>query len=101
MDVESGGAVVSASDSLGLADLEQVTLTSVGLDVGSSTTHLTVSRIRLQRRGAELSTRFEVTERTVLFESPVRLTPYRTDGLIDGDRLAGHVAEAYDTGGWT
>src|SRR5689334_22017387 len=56
--------------------LEKLTLTSVGIDIGSSTSHLMFSRLTLQRKGADLSAVFEVTDRRVLYQSPILLTPY-------------------------
>ncbi|MFC1962564.1 ethanolamine ammonia-lyase reactivating factor EutA [Chloroflexota bacterium] len=72
---------------------------SVGIDIGSSTTHLMFSRLFLQRRGLELSSRFEVVEREVLFCSPVLLTPYRDWDTIDTGALAQFVARSYAEAG--
>ena len=41
--------------------LEMFSLKSVGIDIGSSTSHLVFSRITLRREGAALSGRFRVT----------------------------------------
>jgi ethanolamine utilization protein EutA len=89
-------------------DLDNVELTTVGIDIGSSTSHLLVARLHLQRLAQGLSSRFEVVGRQVLHRSPVRLTPYRADGLIDAEELrrffdrayaeAGLTPEAIDTG---
>ncbi len=89
-------------------DLDNVELTTVGIDVGSSTSHLLIARLHLQRLAQGLSSRFEVVGREVLYRSPVRLTPYRADGLIDAEELrrffdrayreAGLTAEGIDTG---
>ena len=51
---------------------DEIVLVSVGVDIGSSTSHLVFSRLRLER----LDTRYVVAERTVLLESEVLLTPY-------------------------
>ena len=59
-----------------------MTLISVGIDIGTSTSHLMFSRLLLQRRGLELSSHFEVVDREILFRSPVLLTPY-----CDGDAI--------------
>ena len=63
----------------GLWALDIVELTSVGIDVGTATSQVLFSRLVLQRMGAELSSRFVVVEREVLYLSPVHLTPY-TEG---------------------
>lgn len=83
-----------------LWELDNVELTSVGMDVGSATSHLMISRILLQRQGLSLSSRFVPIERTVLYRSPVILTPYRSDNeLIDVDGLAALVDRAHDESG--
>ena len=56
--------------------IERFTLYSVGIDIGSSTTHTIFSKLVLRREGAGLSAKFVVTERDVLYRSPVMLTPY-------------------------
>ena len=75
--------------------LDNVELTTVGVDVGSSTSHLLFARLHLQRLTESLSSRFVVVHREVLHKTPILLTPYRADGLIDVDALAAFVHEAY------
>src|SRR5919204_6371519 len=81
--------------------LERFSLRSVGIDIGSSTSHLVFSRLTLRRRGADLSTRFEVTERTVLHRSAILLTPYRSSTAIDTPALRRFVDQAYAQAGLT
>lgn len=75
--------------------LDHVELTTVGVDIGSSTSHLIFSRLWLEREGQLLSSRFVVRRRATLSESPILLTPYRADGLIDVERLAEFIEGAY------
>jgi ethanolamine utilization protein EutA len=76
--------------------LDNVELTTVGVDVGSSTSHLLFARLHLQRPTRSLSSRFVVVKREVLHRSPILLTPYRPDtGLIDVEALADFVHSAY------
>jgi ethanolamine utilization protein EutA len=84
-----------------LEGIDQITLRSAGLDVGSSTTHLTLSSLVLRRRGAELSAQLVVAERTELYRSPIALTPYRADTLIDADALEVFLDSAYADAGFT
>lgn len=74
---------------------ERVTLRSVGIDIGSSTAHVVVSTIVMERQGVHLSSRFTATERRVDARSPVTFTPYTDGGLIDADGIAAFVADAY------
>ena len=76
--------------------LDNVELTTVGVDVGSSTSHLLFARLHLQRLTQSLSSRFVVVKREVLHRSPIHLTPYRPDtGLIDVEALERFVEDAY------
>ena len=75
--------------------LEMFTLKSVGIDIGSSTSHLVFSQLTLRRQGASLSGRFKVTERQVLFRSKIMLTPYLSGTLIDLVQVQHFIANAY------
>src|ERR671924_4739 len=75
--------------------LEMFTLKSVGIDIGSSTSHLVFSQLTLRRQGASLSGRFKVTERKVLFRSKIMLTPYLSGTLIDVEQVKRFIASAY------
>lgn len=77
-------------------DTESVTLRSVGIDIGSSTAHVVLSTIVMERQGVRLSSQFDVVERTVDARSPVWFTPYTEVGLIDAERIAELIAMAYD-----
>ena len=74
---------------------DAIELTTVGIDIGSSTSHLIFSRLKLRRLGKALSSRFVVVSREALYRSPILLTPYRPDYTIDADHLAAFVEEAY------
>src|ERR1051325_629134 len=74
---------------------ERITLNSVGIDVGSSTSHLIFSRLTLRRQGIALSSRFVVVNREIIHESPILLTPYVDKTTIDTDRLGDFIHEAY------
>ncbi|HZS01731.1 MAG TPA: ethanolamine ammonia-lyase reactivating factor EutA [Chloroflexota bacterium] len=79
--------------------LENVELTTVGVDVGSSTSHLMFARVHLQRMGDLLSSRFVVVNREVLWRSPILLTPYRADNTIDAEQLDAFIHNAYKEAG--
>src|SRR5262245_17366278 len=80
--------------------LDTVTLTSVGIDVGTATSQIIFSRLVLRRLGRELSSRFVVTERKTLYLSPIHFTPY-TPGRerIDDQSLGRLVDAAYQEAG--
>lgn len=79
--------------------LDNVELLTVGVDVGSSTSHLLFARLHLQRLAQTLSSRFAVVKREVLYRSSVLLTPYRADGLIDVAALERFIEDAYRQAG--
>ncbi len=74
---------------------DHVTLTTVGVDIGSSGTQVIFSRINLRRLGEELTSRYYVVSRETLFQSPVALTPYASEERIDGGKLGAIIDEAY------
>jgi ethanolamine utilization protein EutA len=80
---------------------ERIQLTSVGIDIGSSTSHLIFSRLVLRRQGIALSSRFVVVKREILHESPILLTPYVDKTTIDTDKLGDFIHEAYSQAGLT
>ena len=75
---------------------ENVTLCSVGIDIGSAGTQILFSRMHLQRQAVDLSSRYQVVERETLYESPVSLTPYESERLIDARALGEIVDDAYE-----
>jgi ethanolamine utilization protein EutA len=70
-------------------------LTTVGIDIGSTTSHVMLARLRLQRLADALSSRYVVVEREVLYRSPIMLTPFNGDGLIDVESLERFIGAAY------
>ena len=79
--------------------LDNVEFTTVGIDVGSSTSHLMFSRVHLRRQAHQLSSRFIVFERSTLWSSPIRLTPFLDDDTIDAAQLATFIDDAYRSAG--
>ncbi len=82
--------------------LDTITLTSVGIDVGTATSQIIFSQLVLRRLGRELSSRFVVTERDTLYLSPVHLTPYSAGReRVDDQALGRLVDAAYQEAGLT
>lgn len=78
---------------------DTVELRTVGIDIGSSTSHLIVARIVMQRETDRLSSRFRVIERRTVWESPIALTPFVDEETIDAAALDRLVAAAYEAAG--
>lgn len=79
----AGGRIFFSGASRSLVEEDEIKLTSVGVDIGSATAHMMISRITLER----MDTRYVVAEREVLFQSDILLTPYLPDGDIDAAKL--------------
>ena len=78
---------------------DNVELTTVGIDIGSSTSHLMFSRVHLQRRAQHLSSEFVVVRREVLWRSPILFTPFLPDFTIDARALGRFIDSAYRDAG--
>lgn len=103
LDFEHEHEPLNAADQAAIAQLiweqDTVELRTVGIDIGSSTSHLLFARVTLERQAQGLSSRFTVVDRQVLWRSPIMLTPFRADGDIDAHALAHFVHDAYDDAG--
>src|SRR5579864_1297554 len=80
-------------------DEEHVELTTIGIDIGSSTSHLLFAKVLLQRQAQGLSSRFAVVHRQAIWRSPIMLTPFRPDGTIDAGRLGAFIGDCYREAG--
>jgi len=78
-----------------IVEEDDIKLTSVGVDIGSSTSHLVFSRLEMRQQG----TRYVVTKREILSESEILLTPYRDDLTIDVDALGKFIERQYERAG--
>ncbi|MBX9760750.1 MAG: ethanolamine ammonia-lyase reactivating factor EutA [Beijerinckiaceae bacterium] len=90
-----GGRVFFSNVRRSLEEEDEIRLVSVGVDIGSSTSHLVFSRLLLER----LDNRYIVTEREVFHESDVLLTPYADDMTIDATRLGAFIDLQYEAAG--
>ena len=78
---------------------DNVRLTSVGIDVGSSGTQVIFSRLHLRRMAEDMSSRYFVVNRETLFQSPVALTPYESETRISDVELGKILDTAYEAAG--
>jgi ethanolamine utilization protein EutA len=76
-----------------MAEEDRIVLTSVGVDIGSSTSHLLFSRLELERQ----DTRYVTVKREVLYQSEILLTPYRGSTTIDERVLGEFIDRQYQT----
>lgn len=90
-----GGRIFFSGANRSMMEENEIVLTSVGVDIGSSTSHLVFSRIELEQKDS----RYVVRSRDVLFESDILLTPYSDETTIDADALGRFIAAQYETVG--
>ena len=91
-DEDAGGRVFFARARRAPDRDAEIRLVSVGVDIGSSTSHLAFSRIVLQRSGQ----RSRVVGRELLHESDILLTPYAADETIDTEALGRFIGWQYE-----
>jgi len=90
-DQAQGGRIFFSSTGRTLDTDDEVCLLSVGVDIGSSTSHLVFSRIVMER----LDSRYVVTERETFYGSDILLTPYATGEEIDAQALGAFIRKEY------
>ncbi len=90
-DEAEGGRIFFSSTGRSLEGEDEICVLSVGVDIGSSTSHLVFSRILLER----LDSRYVVTERETFYASDILLTPYSAENTIDADALGAFIAKEY------
>jgi ethanolamine utilization protein EutA len=94
-DVGPGGPIEENP----LWQADNITLTSVGIDIGSAGTQVIFSRVRMRRMGEDLSSRYFVVGRETLYQSPVALTPYSSEVRIDERAIGELIDDAYGAAG--
>ena len=80
-------------------EVNEIELLSVGVDVGSSTSHLAFSNLLLQRDERSATRRFLIKDRKVIYEGRIIDTPLLDDRTIDIDQLAAFLKSEYDRAG--
>ena len=76
------------------------TLLSVGLDVGTTTTQMILSRLTVENRASGFAVpEMDITHREVVYRSPVYFTPLRDEQHVDGEKIAQIVADEYRAAG--
>ena len=75
-------------------------LLSVGLDVGTTSTQLVVSRLRVENRAGSFAVpEMAILDREILYKSPVHFTPLIRDELVDAPALRKIVENEYKKAG--
>lgn len=67
--------------------VHELFITSVGIDVGTSTTHLVLSKLHLVKQLSRSSKKFEVINRDILYKGDIFITPLIDRETIDLEKL--------------
>lgn len=71
-------------------------LLSVGIDIGTTTTHLVVSKLYLSNAAMlNQAPRLEISQKEIVHQGPVHFTPLTAKGIIDAEKVAAIVGEEY------
>ena len=77
-------------------------LLSVGLDVGTTTTQMIVSKLAVENRASAFAVpRMEIVKRQIVYRGEVRFTPLRDENLVDAPKLGQMIRREYELAGIT
>jgi ethanolamine utilization protein EutA len=80
-------------------EVNKIELLSVGVDIGSSTSHLVFSKLLLKRDEKSPTRRFIIQDRNIIYEGKIIDTPLLHDNTIDIAKLAFFFAKEYKHAG--
>jgi ethanolamine utilization protein EutA len=85
------------------ANVEYLDVTSVGIDIGSSTSHLVFSKLTLKRETSffNMSNRFNLANREIIYEGNIIFTPLIDRYTIDIEAIIKFCQEEYKKAGIT
>ena len=76
------------------------TLLSVGLDIGTTSTQMILSQLTIENKSSAFSVpEMQITDRAILYKSPIHFTPLLQGELVDGDGIRAIVMEEYRLAG--
>ena len=77
-------------------------LRSVGLDVGTTSTQMILSALTIENKASAFSVpEMEISDRKILYKSPIHFTPLLRGDLVDGEGIRAIVLEEYRKAGIT
>jgi ethanolamine utilization protein EutA len=80
-------------------EINEIEILSVGVDVGSATSHLAFSNLLLKRDERSATRRFNIEKRNVIYEGRIIHTPLLDDNTIDIAGLTDFFKEEYQHAG--
>ena len=76
-------------------EVNKIELLSVGIDIGSSTSHLIFSKLLLERDEQSPTRRFIIQDRKIIYEGKIIYTPLLNDDTIDIAELTDFIKQEY------
>ncbi len=80
-------------------ETNEVDILSVGVDVGSSTSHLVFSKLLLKKDERSVTRRFKIRQRDIIYEGRIIHTPMSDDKTIDIKKLTEFLKAEYKRAG--
>jgi ethanolamine utilization protein EutA len=80
-------------------EINEIEILSVGVDVGSSTSHLVFSNLLLKRDQRSVTRRFNIEQRDIIYEGKIIHTPLLDDNTIDIKMLTDFFKAEYELAG--
>ena len=80
-------------------EVDELELLSVGIDIGSSTSHLAFANLLLKRDAQSKTRRFNIAERNVFYEGQIINTPLLDQDTIDIESLIDFLRSEYRRAG--
>ncbi len=75
-------------------------LRSVGLDIGTTSTQMILSKLTIENRASAFSVpEMQIASREILYRSPIHFTPLLYGDLVDGEGIRAIVLEEYANAG--
>ncbi|MEG0321447.1 MAG: ethanolamine ammonia-lyase reactivating factor EutA, partial [Oscillospiraceae bacterium] len=80
--------------------MSATTLLSLGLDLGTSTTQLVLSRLTLENAASPFAVpKITISKKEIIYRSAIHFTPLLSDTLIDATGIRAIVAAEYEKAG--
>jgi len=80
-------------------EVNEIELLSVGVDIGSSTSHLVFSKLRLKVDELSLNRRFIIEDRSIIYEGRIIDTPLLPENTVDTAKLIAFFKKEYKRAG--
>ena len=82
-----------------VTEVNEIELLSVGVDIGSSTSHLVFSKLLLKPDELSLTRRFIIEDRNIIYEGRIINTPLLNDDTVDTAKLIDFFKKEYKRAG--